>query len=1667
MPELKFVPCRGVEDIRMEGIALSQDGHSGVKKYLEGERVEVKQREKGLRGSWFPAVVIAVKQGKRVVEYDELLTEDGKKKLIESVPVGRSVEGVGALPRSFLRFPPCRPRSLIRPRPPPTLDAAKLSWKTGLWVDCYHKDAWWEGILKEDICNSRKQKRVRVHFPEEDDFQFMSLKDMRVGQDWDEDLGRWILRGHADVSVTRSAKQGTMSLRPESRSLERFSAGDTKLALALAVKGSEISKLSEMQTSPCSVVDKVAADLDPSKSERYDGVETEMQDSASRELQLNQDDQCAANLGNNGIAKLPLQESAAVHKDVSMELAIVPVSGSISASPKGEVDIRSLDENSARELLMSEGWNISQNIRKTGKAQWYYRAPGGTLLGSLRAAIFFWEKQNKGVKRGVENSARGKGEDENPTLNDLKSQNSAAQEGKELENSLQIVTPMNDTKSVVVIPDQMAVDTPVLVEGFMGQRSLTALLASCMNGRADSRMVQAVDCFDLKAPKRSVSELEELDQGRTGGEHKRRKITAVTGEHSNLQSKEEIECSTRRQWIGWEENAHMTDVKIVSLTSKKRMCTAEEIVNDPSIFRAECTLGGPKTKKSKAITSDLVSTLEAKGRKSLITLQESLQNPLNDSKYRKKPFSPLRATDFKQSKKTFTTESKQVKKSAKKSKKSRAPPRSGFRLEVLLSAPSSKSGPLGESDTLLKKRTLLSWLIDNGMAEENDRVRYLNRKDNHCMLEGYVTRDGIRCDCCGTIVTLSVFEAHAGSKLHRPSANIFLSNGKSLSECQVELLARKSENEGAEQKASGDQESSDKSDDTCGICGDGGQLICCDHCPSTFHIECMGMEVVPDGDWFCPNCRCSICGGSQFNGDKSCFNDLTVIFCDQCECEYHVKCLRSRGTELDSCPQEDWFCGETCGKIFRGLRGLVGVNKPMEGGFSWTLLRSQAEDDRKSGCVSNTEMNAEHDSKLSIALSVMQECFRPMIDPRTKIDIISHVLYNRRSEVSRLNYHGFYTMLLERGDELISVATIRVHGARLAEMPLIGTRFAYRRQGMCRRLMSALEEMLRSIGVERLVLPAVPELLETWTGAFGFMNMQGSERLKLMDLNIMAFPGTSLLYKPLDKPEVPRPVGPVGVMRGQVTVFGAALKSHKKSVQTAKKRGRPPKHKEASGKVADVNGYAEYIPEAAGGDLASDVLMLENAVARTPVEDDRKKFVCPAEARKKRGSFARPRKGNLFGNFLSPYSKKNGSAEQDVADAVMVPIEQEARFGEEASGVLYRPASPTGSVSVDCVVSEPGVSAVHTLSYEDVELTEANREVETGADVSETIAHGDEFPSRKEASVEVPNAVSEVDQHGLSVAAQPNCEDASGLPCGRSTSDESQSVEQDDELDHSCAIGSATRPIKLETPEWLVGSIKEASNTPARPVFTLEGTGDFIAPEGQFQHRIPGLETTMACSTKTYERRRSKLSPLSQREPLSRLRPFELADSDPISRTLDFGLEELDSVQYYELKPAAVPLKIFPSQFACHYPSVMPSGTFSSVQTEVVNRIFRGEPRLSDRSHAGNASCEDISGSSHDNDGHVSRGTGLMVRLRLNLKVEKKKKKKKPKDLPNFQLPRVEECNIVPEEVPNSSIQGLSGSRFDARIIDREGTSSEPLLQGQAAKRERVMETQYISVMVN
>jgi hypothetical protein len=43
-------------------------------------------------------------------------------------------------------------------------------------------------------------------------------------------------------------------------------------------------------------------------------------------------------------------------------------------------------------------------------------------------------------------------------------------------------------------------------------------------------------------------------------------------------------------------------------------------------------------------------------------------------------------------------------------------------------------------------------------------------------------------------------------------------------------------------------------EDTCGACGELGNVTCCDGCPAVFHLGCVGLAENPNGDWFCPSC---------------------------------------------------------------------------------------------------------------------------------------------------------------------------------------------------------------------------------------------------------------------------------------------------------------------------------------------------------------------------------------------------------------------------------------------------------------------------------------------------------------------------------------------------------------------------------------------------------------------------------------------------------------------------------------------------------------------------------------------------------------------------------------------------------------------------------------------
>ncbi|KAL2489999.1 Acyl-CoA N-acyltransferase with RING/FYVE/PHD-type zinc finger protein [Forsythia ovata] len=142
---------------------------------------------------------------------------------------------------------------------------------------------------------------------------------------------------------------------------------------------------------------------------------------------------------------------------------------------------------------------------------------------------------------------------------------------------------------------------------------------------------------------------------------------------------------------------------------------------------------------------------------------------------------------------------------------------------------------------------------------------------------------------------------------------------------------------------------------------------------------------------------------------------------------------------------------------------MVGKKNELDEGYSWTLLHLMDDvsgvyiDDVSGVYIDDEYLRTMCHSKLAVARRLMEECFEPIRDRHTRIKVIPSVVYNCRANFNRIHFGGFYAAVLEKEDEIISVASLRIHGSKVAEMPFIATSDVYRCKGMCRKLMVAIE----------------------------------------------------------------------------------------------------------------------------------------------------------------------------------------------------------------------------------------------------------------------------------------------------------------------------------------------------------------------------------------------------------------------------------------------------------------------------------------------------------------------------------------------------------------------------------------------------------------------------------
>nr|XP_057903218.1 chromodomain-helicase-DNA-binding protein 4a isoform X2 [Doryrhamphus excisus] len=75
----------------------------------------------------------------------------------------------------------------------------------------------------------------------------------------------------------------------------------------------------------------------------------------------------------------------------------------------------------------------------------------------------------------------------------------------------------------------------------------------------------------------------------------------------------------------------------------------------------------------------------------------------------------------------------------------------------------------------------------------------------------------------------------------------------------IQWEAREEASEGEDDNGdAGEMEEDDHHMEFCRVCKDGGELLCCDSCPSSYHIHCLNppLPEIPNGEWICPRCLC-------------------------------------------------------------------------------------------------------------------------------------------------------------------------------------------------------------------------------------------------------------------------------------------------------------------------------------------------------------------------------------------------------------------------------------------------------------------------------------------------------------------------------------------------------------------------------------------------------------------------------------------------------------------------------------------------------------------------------------------------------------------------------------------------------------------------------------------
>ncbi|XP_056400528.1 chromodomain-helicase-DNA-binding protein 5 isoform X1 [Hyla sarda] len=151
--------------------------------------------------------------------------------------------------------------------------------------------------------------------------------------------------------------------------------------------------------------------------------------------------------------------------------------------------------------------------------------------------------------------------------------------------------------------------------------------------------------------------------------------------------------------------------------------------------------------------------------------------------------------------------------------------------------------------------------ISGGLGKRGKRGKKKSKRIEVAEGDGYETDHQDYCEVCqqgGEIILCDTCPRAYHLVCLDPELEKAPEGKWSCPHCEKEGIQWEPKEEEEDEEEVGEEEDEDDHMEFCRVCKDGGELLCCDTCPSSYHLHCLNppLPEIPNGEWLCPRCTC-------------------------------------------------------------------------------------------------------------------------------------------------------------------------------------------------------------------------------------------------------------------------------------------------------------------------------------------------------------------------------------------------------------------------------------------------------------------------------------------------------------------------------------------------------------------------------------------------------------------------------------------------------------------------------------------------------------------------------------------------------------------------------------------------------------------------------------------